>query len=273
MNEKQKKENKIISIGLVVVLMISAFYVLKSFSSKEEPEVTKDSPQKSELFKDYSYMTPAELNKKISDKEKIILLDPRDSVSYSKNHIENSILVTTDNLKQVLSGIEKETQIIIIGYDYENKKDEAALIKALKDSGFKSVKALSGGITGWAEDGYQMISGGNKESALDWSKIDQILPEQLKLAIENKYPVFILDIRQPFLYSSGHIPGATNIPLEDLEKRKMEVPLSKEVLVYGASADDDFKASVKLNDLGFLATFTLKGGFSAWQEKRFDLEK
>lgn len=273
MNEKQKKENNIIFIGIIIVFFISSFYILKGFSEKDPESKETFESKKAKLFTDYSYITPAELEKRIMDKEKIALLDPRDPVSFDNNHIENSISVTADNLKQIILGLSKETPIIVIGYDYENKKDEASLIEGLKDSGFKNVKALSGGITGWAEEGNQMISGGNKESALDWSKIDQILPEQLKLAIENQYPVFIIDTRQSFLYSSGHIPGAVNIPLEDLEKRKMEIPLSKEVLVYGSNLDDDFKASVKLNDLGFLATFTLKGGFPAWQEKRFELKK
>lgn len=272
MNYKQEKENKIIFFGIGIIIIISSFYLLKSTSKKEAP-IQPNTTTAGALFTDYTYITPAELSAKIASRESLTLLDPRDSASFSKNHLENSINVTADNLGQFISKLEKKSLIVVIGYDFDKKKDESMLIKELKTLGFENIKALSGGITGWAQEGNQLISGGDKESALDWSKIDQIIPEQLKLAIDNQYPVFIIDTREPFLYASGHIPGAKNIPLNDIEKRKMEIPLSKEVLIYGSTTDDDFKASVKLNDLGFLATFTLQGGLNAWQEKRFELAK
>lgn len=272
MNKKQEKENKIIFLGIGLILLISSFYILDK-TPKEEESVQFEKSGNGTLFTDYEYITASELSTKITSKEKITLLDPRDSASFEKNHIENSLNVTEENLDQITAKLDKKISIAVIGYDFNKKKDESALIKKLKELKFENVKALSGGITGWAQEGNQLVSGGDKESALDWSKIDQIIPEQLKLAIDNQYPVFIIDTRESFLYNSGHIPGAVNIPLNKLEERKREIPLSKEVLVYGGNTDDDFKASVQLNDLGFLATFTLKGGFGAWQEKRFELVK
>ncbi|MGW8184537.1 MAG: rhodanese-like domain-containing protein [Candidatus Moraniibacteriota bacterium] len=273
MNEKEKKENKIIFFGIGLILLILLITISRySFDNKNAPTAKKQN--KENIYTDYSYITALELNKKIINKEDVVLLDIRDSVSFENSHIENSINISPQNFEKTIESLNKDHTIAIIGYDYEKKTDVAAIIKKMKDElEFKNVLALSGGIIGWAEEGNQIISGGNKESALDWSKIDYIIPEQLKLAIDNQYPVFILDTRLNSQYKSGHIPGAVNIPLEEIEKRKSELPISKEILVYGASTDDDFKASVKLNDLGFLATYTLQGGFNSWQEKRFDLAR
>lgn len=271
MNSKQKNENKIILIGMGLIFLISSFYIIKGLGDKvDDGQVEK---KQEELFSDYTYITASELDKKIIAREKISLLDIRDSANFEKNHIEGSLNVSDQNLSEILQKIPKEDLIIVIGYDYDRKKEESSVAQVLSESGFKNFKVLTGGIVGWAEEGNKLISSGNKESALDWSKVDQIIPEQLKLALESNYPVFIVDVRKPFLYTNGHIPKAVNIPLEELEKRKSDIPFSKEILVYGNNSDEDFSAAVKLHDLGFLATFTLQGGFSAWQEKRFEIEK
>lgn len=273
MNSKDKKENKIIFIGIgLIIVILLATLGRGYFNKKNEPTVQKTT--KEEIYKDYQYITSFDLNEKIINKETVALIDIRDSVNFEKNHIEDSINISPDNFEQTIGKLDKNKIVVIIGYDYEKKTDVAAIIKKLKtDLNFKNVSALSGGIVGWVEEGNQLISGGNKESLTDWSKIDYIIPEQLKLAIDNKYPVFILDTRAKSQFALGHIPGAVNIPLDELEKRKSEIPISKEILVYGASADEDFKAGVKLNDLGFLATYTLQGGFASWKEKKFELER
>lgn len=271
MNATDKKENKIIFVGIGLVLLIMLITLGRYFFDKNNAPAVKKVIKES-VYTDYTYITPLELNSKLINKENIKLIDIRDSVSFEKSHIEGSINITPQIFDQTIQSLDKNQTIVIIGYDYEKKNDVGAIIKKLKtDLEFKNILALSGGIIGWIEEGNQIISGGNKESALDWSKIDYIIPEQLKLAIDNKYPVFILDTRSEAQYKNGHIAGAFNIPMEELEKRKTELPISKEILVYGANTDDDFKASVKLNDLGFLATYTLQGGFAAWQEKRYEL--
>ncbi len=273
MNSKDKKENKIVFAGMGIILLIIAITVSRNyFTEKNKPVVEKVT--KEESYTDYSYVTAFDLNEKIIAREVMTLLDIRDSVNFEKNHIEDSINISPDNFEQVLGKLDTNKTIIIIGYDYEKKTNTASIIKKLKtDLKFKNVIALSGGIVGWVEEGNQLISGGNKESLTDWSKIEYIIPEQLKIAIDNNYPVFILDVRSSSQYASGHIAGAVSIPLDELEKRKSEIPISKEILVYGVNADEDFKAGVKLNDLGFLATYTMKGGFVSWKEKKFELAR
>ncbi|MFZ2154132.1 MAG: rhodanese-like domain-containing protein [Candidatus Moraniibacteriota bacterium] len=273
MNSKEKKENKIIFFGILLIVVVLCFTLIKSSLLNKTPE---DLPvaTKTPTYSDYKYITSLELNTKIIAKEDLAILDIRDAVNFEKNHIQKSINLSPENFEKTISELNKDNLVVVVGYDYDKMTDVSAVIKKLKiELNFKNVLALTGGIKGWAEEGTPLIGGGDKESALDWSKVDYIIPEQLKLALEGQYPVFVLDVRLASQYSTGHIPGAVNIPLAELEKRKSELPVSKEILVYGANNDDDFKASVKLNDLGLLATYTLRGGFAAWQEKRFEIVK
>jgi rhodanese-related sulfurtransferase/DNA-binding transcriptional ArsR family regulator len=44
--------------------------------------------------------------------------------------------------------------------------------------------------------------------------------------------VTVLDVRPPEEFAAGHLPGAVNIPIHELEKRLRELPKRKEVIAY-----------------------------------------
>jgi rhodanese-related sulfurtransferase/predicted transcriptional regulator len=44
--------------------------------------------------------------------------------------------------------------------------------------------------------------------------------------------VTVLDVRPPEEFAAGHVPGAINIPIHELEKRLAELPKRKEVVAY-----------------------------------------
>jgi rhodanese-related sulfurtransferase/DNA-binding transcriptional ArsR family regulator len=44
--------------------------------------------------------------------------------------------------------------------------------------------------------------------------------------------VTVLDVRPPEEFAAGHVPGAINIPISELEKRLAELPKRKEVVAY-----------------------------------------
>jgi rhodanese-related sulfurtransferase/predicted transcriptional regulator len=44
--------------------------------------------------------------------------------------------------------------------------------------------------------------------------------------------VVVLDVRPPEEFAAGHLPGAVNIPIHELEKRLGELPKRKEVVAY-----------------------------------------
>jgi len=44
--------------------------------------------------------------------------------------------------------------------------------------------------------------------------------------------VVVLDVRPPEEFAAGHVPGAVNIPIAELEKRLSELPKRKEIVAY-----------------------------------------
>ncbi len=79
-------------------------------------------------------------------------------------------------------------------------------------------------------------------------------------------------MRPQEVFQQGHVPGAVNFPLSDLEEKYKDIPTGKPIVVYGNSALEDFQAGVRLFDLNILGVRVLEGGFNAWKTKGFTAE-
>lgn len=60
----------------------------------------------------------------------------------------------------------------------------------------------------------------------------------------------LLDVRTPDEFSSRHIPGALNIPVDELPGRLAEVPEGRDVIVYCASGARSARAAKQLREAG-----------------------
>jgi rhodanese-related sulfurtransferase/biotin operon repressor len=58
------------------------------------------------------------------------------------------------------------------------------------------------------------------------------VPARELLERAKKGLVTVLDVRPPEEFAAGHLPGAVNIPVHELEKRLGELPKRKEVVAY-----------------------------------------
>ncbi len=78
--------------------------------------------------------------------------------------------------------------------------------------------------------------------------------------------VTILDVRPPDEFKAGHLPGAVNIPLADLETRLVELDRAREIVAYcrGAYCILSFEAVAALRRRGFAAR-RLRDGFPEWK--------
>ncbi|KQU86334.1 ArsR family transcriptional regulator [Ensifer sp. Root31] len=78
--------------------------------------------------------------------------------------------------------------------------------------------------------------------------------------------VTILDVRPEDEFTSGHLPGAINIPFDDLERRLSELPRNQEVVAYcrGSRCVLSHRAVASLKSDGIRARY-LQDGFPAWK--------
>jgi rhodanese-related sulfurtransferase len=93
---------------------------------------------------------------------------------------------------------------------------------------------------------------------------NQALAEEIK----SGKPPLILDVRTPEEFQAGHIPGAVNIPHDQLASRLSELPISKsdEVVVHCEKGARAAKAESVLVASGYTHVVDLQGHMSAWRE-------
>lgn len=73
----------------------------------------------------------------------------------------------------------------------------------------------------------------------------------------------LLDVRTTSEYGSGHLPGAINVPVQDLEKRIGELDPKKPTVVYCRSGARSARAKRLLDSKGFESVADL-GAMSRW---------
>jgi len=78
--------------------------------------------------------------------------------------------------------------------------------------------------------------------------------------------VTVLDVRPNEEYAAGHVPGAINVPLKDLESHLQDLDPEHEIVAYcrGPHCILAFEAVAKLRENGFKAA-RLEDGFPEWK--------
>jgi NADPH-dependent 2,4-dienoyl-CoA reductase/sulfur reductase-like enzyme/rhodanese-related sulfurtransferase len=75
---------------------------------------------------------------------------------------------------------------------------------------------------------------------------------------------FLLDVRTNEEYKFAHIPGAVNIPVDEIRLRLDEIPAGKRVIVYCAIGLRGYIAYRILSQNGYENVFNLSGGFKTY---------
>ncbi len=100
------------------------------------------------------------------------------------------------------------------------------------------------------------------------------LPRKELLVRAREGSVTVLDVRPPEEYSAGHLPGAVNVPVSELEKRLNELDPEQEIVAYcrGPYCVLAFEAVAQLRKNGLRAR-RLEEGFPEWKTAGLPIEK
>jgi phage shock protein E len=95
----------------------------------------------------------------------------------------------------------------------------------------------------------------------------QITPAELAERIRTQAAPVILDVRSSREYAAGHVPGAINIPYNQLAGRLGELGIDKsdELVVYCLSGKRAAVAEQVLAQAGYTSVCGLEGQLRAWQ--------
>ena len=93
-------------------------------------------------------------------------------------------------------------------------------------------------------------------------RLTQVSGEEAKAQVEKG--AMLIDVRSPSEYANGHLPGAINIPLHDLQSRLAELGATDAPkVVYCLSGTRSVAARGVLKRRGFSAVYNL-GSMSRW---------
>jgi len=74
----------------------------------------------------------------------------------------------------------------------------------------------------------------------------------------------VIDVREPFEYAIGHVPGAIPMAMHLVPLRVDEIPVDREVYIICASGNRSWQVCHYLSERGIKAT-NVTGGTMAWQ--------
>jgi NADPH-dependent 2,4-dienoyl-CoA reductase/sulfur reductase-like enzyme/rhodanese-related sulfurtransferase len=88
------------------------------------------------------------------------------------------------------------------------------------------------------------------------------------LADPSDRDVYVLDVRTTSEYAEGHVPGAVNIPVDDLRSRLGELPRDRSIVAYCRVGQRGYIATRILLQHGFPAAKNLGGGYRTYRLHR-----
>ena len=124
-----------------------------------------------------------------------------------------------------------------------------------------SIAIASGGMLVWP-----LIAGSMNAGALNASGAVQLI---------NREKAVVVDVCEPAEFAAGHVTGARNIPLGDLEAKLPGVVKNKALplILVCASGARSGKAVAIAKKLGYEQAQSLGGGLKAWKDANLPLEK
>jgi rhodanese-related sulfurtransferase len=98
---------------------------------------------------------------------------------------------------------------------------------------------------------------------------NDIFPEEVKQW--QQQGAALVDVREPWEYAQGHVPGTTNVPMSELPTRLKEIP--EKVVLVCASGNRSGQVAMYLIEHGHTHVANLMGGTFGWQQRGLPIEK
>jgi rhodanese-related sulfurtransferase len=88
---------------------------------------------------------------------------------------------------------------------------------------------------------------------------------ELKTKLASEEPPLLLDVREPYEWQDGGIPGAVQMPMNTVPQRMNELPRDREIVAYCEVGERSWLVADFLMRNGFSRVSNLGGGMIAWQ--------
>ena len=154
--------------------------------------------------------------------------------------------------------------VILLLADPSEYKD---VVYSLARVGYDNVMGyLSEGLDVWEKMGLPITAG-------DIQDVEPVELHQILQNCANGDCPIVVDVREPWEYRQGHVPGALLIPLGQLSTRLRELDPQTPVAVICASGNRSQSAAALLGQKGFKTVYNVSGGTGAWMRSGLELER
>lgn len=178
-----------------------------------------------------------------------MVLDTRSAGEFAKAHIPNSVNIGLDGsfanwVGEMVTDINQEILLVC-----EPGREEEAMVRLSRVGYDHTIGYLNGGFDAW------------KDAGKEWDTIVRITPDEFK----TKYNAhaMVIDVRKKSEYSSQHLVGAINIPLNEIYSHLAEIPKDKPFILHCAAGYRSMIAASILQQLGYDNFCDVQGGFAA----------
>ena len=196
------------------------------------------------------------------------LLDLRDKAAFKAEHVPGAVHLELDDQLSNRIGfvLPPEAPVILLLPQGSEAADYRRAVYALARVGYDSVAGyLADSLDVWKAYGLPLTSG----------DVQDITPADLSKLLEtgNGSRPLILDVREPWEYAQGHVPGARLISLGDLAGRVGELDPATPVAVICATGSRSQSAAALLGQKGFETVYNVVGGTMRWLQSGLPLER
>jgi len=94
--------------------------------------------------------------------------------------------------------------------------------------------------------------------------LQQISARDLSQRLASGEPPLVLDVREPGEIAIARMPGAVEIPMNDVPRRLAELPAEREIVVVCHHGMRSAQVAVFLADRGYGRVLNLAGGIDGW---------
>jgi rhodanese-related sulfurtransferase len=179
---------------------------------------------------------PRALKAMLADGEELALIDLREELIFSQNHLLFARSMPLSRLELNFARVVPRpgTRIALCD-DADGLVERAA--EVLAGAGYFNVHALDGGVPAWAKAGFELFSGVNVPSKAFGEFVEHvsatpsISPEELQRLLRERMDIVVLDSRPFDEYQRVSIPSAVNVPGAELVLRIRDLAPSPETMV------------------------------------------
>lgn len=119
--------------------------------------------------------------------------------------------------------------------------------------------------------------GGSETAVVDAPAEELNLPQtvdvQTVAEVKERDDVVVLDVREPWEYEEGHIPGVTLIPMQEVPNRLDEIPTEETVILTCRTGNRSGQVAEYLRQQGYDNVHNMEGGIVAWEQAGLAVER